>query len=103
MTDEEFYDTVVAPKLLELGKACQDRGLGFLAIAEFVKENRMFGRPVTLPAGSGLYARMVDLAMQCGEQGSFNLDKFLIAVLRDQKDMNHNSLMLHMLQRESGT
>ena len=34
MTDEEFYDAEIAPKLLELCAACGARGQAFLALVE---------------------------------------------------------------------
>lgn len=32
---EKFYDEVIAPKLMEVGKICKEKGIPFLAVVEY--------------------------------------------------------------------
>ena len=39
MTNEDFYDKEVAPKLMELGTLCQERGMSFACFVEYSPEH----------------------------------------------------------------
>ena len=76
MTNEEWYDAEVSPKLLELATACHARGLSFLANVEYAEGDRAETRLFTEDAGleMQLLARLSDTAP--------NIDGFIIQVLR---------------------
>jgi hypothetical protein len=44
VTDEQFYDTQIAPVLLKLAKKCQARNLPFFAVVEFTREESDIAR-----------------------------------------------------------
>ncbi|MDY6910757.1 MAG: hypothetical protein SVM79_00120 [Chloroflexota bacterium] len=43
--NEKFYDEVIAPKLMEIGSICKEKGIPFLAVTEYapgeIGETRM--------------------------------------------------------------
>ena len=93
MTDaadrERFYDEEIAPKLMELAKACEARGLGFVAVVEWQPGD--CGHTATLPAGAGPAIRMAELA----GRSRGNVDAFMIAVGKSDLARNgHNSIAL---------
>lgn len=73
---ENFYDTEIAPKLLEISKACQDRGIPFSATVEYEPDQRAETR--FLPEGAGLAMSMLALVNHHGA----NVDGFIIDLLR---------------------
>jgi hypothetical protein len=44
MTDEEWYDSEIAPKLLELADECSKRDLSFIAAVEYEPDSVAFTR-----------------------------------------------------------
>lgn len=91
-TKEEIYDTEIAPRLLEIGKMCQERGLGFSAAVEYAPHT--LGRTTTIPADASYAIRMVDAAIQ----SYGNLDLFLRAVIRYAHQHGHESAYLTILK-----
>lgn len=45
--NEDWYDREIAPKLLELSKACHDRGMSFLSVVEYEPGGRAQTRRLT--------------------------------------------------------
>lgn len=98
MTDEEFHDQIVGPELLRLAKLCEDRGLAFVAAAQW-DQNGEFSTTKTLPAAHKLIFRYLELLTRCGtEGGNVNIDKFMMAVARDQQGKDHSSMILRMME-----
>lgn len=90
-TKEEVYDTEIAPRLLEIGEMCQERGLGFSAAVEY--EPFGLGRTLALPPDSSVAIRMVDAAAQAHG----NIDSFLRAMIRYAQQHGHESSYLTIL------
>lgn len=88
---EKFYDAEVAPVLLKLGRECIEKGLSFVAVAEYAPGD--FGRTVLLQPDSSLALRLVDLAARC--EG--NIDRLIFALLRHAREHGHSSLCLAQL------
>lgn len=96
MTDEEFYDVEVAPLLLALAKKHHDRGLGFLALAQWDKTGKV-GRTVTLPEQAPASLRYgLALASASTEEG-VNIDGFMFAVMKEAREKGHSSMILKQL------
>lgn len=96
MTDEEFYDTEVAPVLMGLAKKHQDRGLGFLALAQWDKDGKV-ARTVTLPEKAPASLRWgLSLASASTEAG-VNIDGFMLAVMKEARETGHSSMILMQL------
>lgn len=89
-TKEQYYDEHVAPKLAEIGKECEARGLSLIAACEW--EPGEFGSTVTLTDAS--YAmRLVNSAiMSLG-----NVDTLLIAISKHATKHGHSSIFLKQL------
>lgn len=75
MTNEEWYDTEIAPKLLELCNACGDRGMSFIATVEYEPSEMSTTKRLVNP---GL--AMVMLA-HCAHSGA-NIDGYVIGLVR---------------------
>lgn len=100
---EKFYDKKVAPKLAELGRLCMDNGLSLLAIVEWQaddKEDRESGRTYA-PSGASWYMQVLRAASECREDDSFNIDKFMIWVMRETHGHPHTSIVMQQLGRNA--
>ena len=75
MTEAE-YDSIIAPKLMEIGKLCEEHGLSMVASVEYEHGKR--GTTRVIGGDSGL--AMVMLAM-CDHAGE-NVDAFMINLMR---------------------
>lgn len=73
---EQFYDTEIAPKLLELCELCKARGIPFSATVEYQPDQRAQTR--FLPDDSSLPMFMMAWLNHHGA----NVDGFMIQVLR---------------------
>lgn len=91
MNKEEYYDQNIAPKLLEIGKECENAGLTFIAVCEY--EGGDYGGTRTIQPNSGYPIRLVDLAVQC--EG--NVDSLMFAVMRHAREHGHSSIILKQL------
>lgn len=96
MTDEEFYDAEVAPVLMGLAKKHQDRGLGFLALAQWDKAGKV-SRTVTLPEGAPAYLRYGLTLASASTEAGVNIDGFMIAVMKEAREKGHSSMILKQL------
>lgn len=88
MTNEEFYDAEIAPKLLELCNLCGDRGMSLVAAVEFAPN--MVGETSRLVEGHGVEMRMAYL----GIKARGNIDSLVIEVARRAHEVGHSSMIL---------
>lgn len=88
---EALYDTLIAPRLLEIGKLCQDNALGFVAAVEY--EPFSIGRTASWPEDSSLAIRLVDVAAKAHG----NVDSLIWAIMRYARENGHSSACLHIL------
>lgn len=91
---EQFYDTEIAPVLLEIARKCQDNGISLVAMAEWHPGET--GRTATLTQGAGFGIRLAHTAMQA--RG--NVDSLIFAMQRYGKEHGHTSICLSMLERQ---
>lgn len=95
---EEVYDTLVAPKLLEVAKICKEHGIPFVAAVQFDggPSGEGVGKTFQIPPGAKLSADMafIHFAAKCRA----NYDSFTNALLRFFGNDPGESLYLHMLQ-----
>lgn len=92
---EAFYDAEVAPVLLNLAKRCQDNGLSIAAMVEW--DPGETGRTAAITAEAGFGIRLAEAAMQAHG----NVDSLIFAVQKYAAEHGHNSICLHMLERQS--
>ncbi len=86
---EKYYDDVIAPKLSELAKDAQLRGLNFLALVEWAPGEH--GRTHYCVEGTqGLPLRMANWAAQCNG----NVDLFWMTVQKYARKYGHESVFL---------
>lgn len=85
---EEYYDTHIAPRLLEIANECKDRGLSFVAGVEFGTEE--FGRTVQITEECGIGLRLVDQALRAYG----NVDSLWLGIQEHAKKFGHNSIFL---------
>ena len=89
---EDFYDTEVAPALLQLGRRCEEHGVPFYAIVEWARGKR--GHTAAFPKGVGLAMQMHRLLGFAGE----NVDEFFILLKRlcdrDGIDYKQSAVMM---------
>jgi hypothetical protein len=92
MTDnEEFYDTVIAPELLKVGKLCKDHGISFVAIAEY--DPGEYSSTVSLRENSSYILRLAKAVADCNG----NVDSLFFAIMRHANTHGHQSLILKQL------
>ena len=85
---EKYYDEVIAPKLMEVAKLCEEHGLGMACQVEW--EPGETGSTIALPKGSSFNIRLVEAAMRC--RG--NLDTLMIACAKHARMHGHSTLAL---------
>lgn len=96
MTNEEVYDSEIAPELLKLCKRCQELGMSFLACVEYDAENSGIGRTeFMMPDELGkLSAAQRMTAWAARAHG--NIDKLMMAIDRHGREHGHSSVYLQM-------
>ncbi len=92
MTNEEFYDKEIAPKLMSLGELCQERGMSFSCFVEYAPDN--YAETSCVKAEASVSFRMILWA--AAARG--NLDSFVIAAQRYAQKSGHRSMVLRMLE-----
>jgi hypothetical protein len=98
MTAEErevFYDTEVAPILMDLARKCKANGLSFVATVEWNPGDT--GETMTISSNAGIKILMAAWAVRAHG----NADALILAMMRHGKEHDHNSMCLHMLDRGS--
>lgn len=96
MSKEEFYDTEIAPKLLELAKLCKEKEIPFFARVEYNSEAGEGATTAFTTKDDSLGQKMLNWVGQAKN----NFDLFMMAVLREVKGKPHNSIYLTILQKE---
>lgn len=92
MTNEEYYDQHIAPKLTEIGHECEKLGMSFLAVCEY-KTGEEYATTKTIQAGSSLAIRLADGALQ--SEG--NIDALILGIMKSARKHGHSSLVLKQL------
>ena len=90
MTNEAFYDAEIAPKLLEIAKACEDRGMSFVALVEYASGET--GETCTL-APRDVRSIKPEIAYW-GVRCRGNIDAFMMAAEKHAREFGHSSLYL---------
>lgn len=92
MTNEEFYDIEIAPKLMELGTLCQDKGMSFSCFVEYAPSQ--YGETSCIKAEASVAFRMILWA--AAAHG--NIDSLVIAVAKYAQKHGHSSMILNTLK-----
>lgn len=91
---ENFYDTAIAPKLLEICELCKSQGIPFSATVEYELDARAETR--FLPDGAGLAMTMLALVNHHGN----NVDGFILNLIshcrRKGIDWSQSLVMRHL-------
>lgn len=80
MSGEQFYDEVIAPKLMELAQLCQEKGMQFVAVVEYEQGEVGLTERSEL-AIAGPQFRLAAYGARCFG----NADKLIGALLKDDK------------------
>lgn len=89
--NETFYDNEIAPRLTELARACEDRGMSFIASVEYAPSET--GSTILLSADSSFQSRLMDLATRCNG----NVDSLIFALMKYAREHGHSSMCLKQL------
>lgn len=73
---EKLYDEVIAPKIMEVCKLCEQNGIPFVGLCEF--ERGEHGRTEYLPDSASLEMHIAAYAARCHA----NVDALMIAITR---------------------
>ena len=73
---ERYYDEVIAPALMEVGRLCEERGIALVATVEYAPGER--GSTMTLPEGAGLEMQILRMCANAGR----NIDALMIGITR---------------------
>ena len=92
MNEEAFYDSEISPKLMELAKACEARGLPFLAVVEYKANEIALTQTYSSSAGIGFRLAL----WAAGANGNF--DSLTMAVQRYAAAHGHNSVVLELVK-----
>jgi hypothetical protein len=76
MTNEEWYDKEISPKLLELAEECGKRGLSFVSVVEYEPGSRAHIRRLTEDAG--LEMVMIEHSASTAP----NIDGYVLGLIR---------------------
>lgn len=76
---EKWFDSEIAPKLLELCNQCGDRGMSFLCTVEYAPGEHSTTRRLVDP---GLLMTMLAMHAQAG----VNIDGYIIGLIRHLKE-----------------
>lgn len=91
MTNEQIYDAEIAPKLMEIGKRCQELGFPFVASVEY--EYGCTGRTKVRPGASHFKQRLIHWAVNCNG----NVDSLIMAIDKYATKNGHSSVYLTRL------
>ena len=98
MTDEEWYDQEIAPKLWELAKECEKRGLSFVCAVECESGTRSVIRSLT--ATAGLEMQMINHCVKTAP----NIDAYVMGLAKycREKGIRTDNSMIMRLMGEDG-
>lgn len=88
MTNEEFYDAMIAPSLLDLARKCQERGLSFVAAVEYGPGDT--GETVVLQPDATFKIQLAAGGIRCHG----NVDSLMLWAAKHAKTHGHSSLVL---------
>lgn len=94
MSREDYYDKVIAPKLLEVGRLCEKKGMSMCAMVEYDEDQR--AETVTVSKGASFAQRLATSAIQC--RGNF--DALFFAVKMHADAHGHSSVVLRAHESE---
>jgi hypothetical protein len=87
---EAFYDAEIGPKLLELAKLCEARGMSFVANVEYGDGET--ASTVSLAKSAGIKVLLSAWATRCHG----NVDSLWNAIVKHAREYGHNSVYLHL-------
>lgn len=87
---EEFYDAEIAPKLLEIAKACEARGMSFVAMVEYAYGETGETHTLAPRASRSIKPEVAYWGVKC--RG--NVDAFNIAAARYSREHGHSSMVM---------
>lgn len=96
MTNEEWYDAEIAPKLMELCKACQERGIPFMSVVEYSPGER--SRTMFIPESAGLEMVMIQ---HCAKTAP-NIDGYIIGLARYAREKGIDTSASFVMQKLTG-
>jgi hypothetical protein len=79
---EEYYDKIVAPKLLEVGRLCEEAGFPIVATVEYAPDER--GSTIAVCKESSVAMVALSLLAKSGN----NIDQFILRMIRHCKENN---------------
>jgi hypothetical protein len=88
---EAFYDSEIAPRLLELARLCQDNEISLVCAANWGTDDQ--DRTVTLQPHAPMSIKMTEVAAQANG----NADSLIMALMKHGREHGHNSMCLHLL------
>ncbi len=88
---EAFYDREIAPELLGLAKACEARGLSFVATVGWGPQAT--GITATIRPHAALALRLA----HCAARSHGNVDAIIIAMMKYGRQDGHSSIFLKQL------
>lgn len=92
MSNEAFYDAEIAPKLLEIAKACEARGMSFVAAVEYAPGETGETTVLAPRAERSILLEVAYWGIKC--RG--NIDSFMIAAEKHARRFGHSSAYLSM-------
>lgn len=96
MTNEEIYDTEIAPELLKLAKRCESLGMSFIASVEYDAANGGIGRTdFQMPDEKDKLSAAQRLT-HWAARSQGNLDRLLFTCDKHGKEHGHSSIYLQM-------
>lgn len=96
MTNEEIYDTEIAPELLKLGRRCQELGLSFIACVEYDAANQGIGRTEFMQQDVVGKLSAAQRLTHWAARSQGNIDKLMMACDRHGRQHGHSSVYLQM-------
>lgn len=97
MTNEEFYDSTIAPDLLRLCKLCQERGMAFVACVEYDAPNHGIGKTEFQPPDEKDKLSASQRLVHWAARSKGNVDVLIRAIDRHGKEHGHSSIYLQQL------
>lgn len=87
-SNEAFYDFDLAPRLLEIARLCQARGMSFVAMVEYAQGDS--GETCWVAPDASIKPIVAQWGVKC--RG--NIDSFMIAAERHAREHGHSSAVL---------
>ena len=97
MTNEEFYDAEIAPALLKLAQACQERDMAFLASVEYDPLTMGIGRTEFQPPDEIGKLSVAQRLTHWAARSQGNIDKLMFSVDRHAQKHGHSSVYLQLM------